>query len=104
MTSLKDGVSCASTAEGTYVFVGLRAQLAADLCEDEPRECPLALVLKLCRGEQQRQSEKESLAPDPTILYTIECQRCSLERTRFPLELGSISDQRTILPSTHFIE
>ena len=31
------------------------------------------------------------------MLYTIECQRGSLERTRFPLERESISDQRTIL-------
>jgi hypothetical protein len=104
MSSPKDGVSRVSAAEGTYVLVGLRAQLAGNLWEDEPREYPLALVLGLCRGGQRRQSEKDSLAPDPAILCTIECQRCSLERTRFPLELGSISDQQTILPSTHFME
>jgi|SRR5215213_2672993 hypothetical protein len=104
MSSPKDGVSRVSTAEGTYVFVGLRAQLAGKLWEDEPREYPLALVLRLCRGGQRHQSGNETLAPGPAILYTIECQRCSLERTRFPLHLESISDQQTILPSTHFME
>jgi hypothetical protein len=44
MSSLKDGCSGVSTAEDTYVFVGLSAQLEGDLREDEPREYPLALV------------------------------------------------------------
>jgi hypothetical protein len=97
MSSLKDAGRRVSTAEDTYVFVDSRARLAGDLREDQPREYPLALVLMLCRGGQRRQSGNESLAPGPAILYTIECQRGSLERTRFPLERESISDQRTIL-------